>query len=546
MSREEIASPSDVTELSGSPWVLMAMVGAVGLITASTVITTTTIPEIGRALRASQSQLQWIADVYPLVLASLLLPAGAVLDRFGRKRGLIWGLGILAASLAWSAITPTPDQLIASRCCAGVGAALAFPGTLATISSSFSAAQRGRAVGTWAFGFMAGGLFGVLIGGGLVELYWWGASFLVTAALVVACLLLILLVVPETRDPGHSNFDPIGALLSCVGIGAVVLAVTEEPILGWTDALTVGGLVVGVAGLIAFAAWEIRTSRPLLDLRRFRDPSFGTASATLFVMFMVDFALFFLCFQYEAYILGYGPFKSVLGLMPEMITLPPVFVFAPAIANRFGRRLMMTIAMALCATGALSAALVGHDGRYWPFTLSLSVFWTGVALAMGPSTEAIIEAMPSAEQGVASAVNDIARELGAALGIAVLGSAFNAGYRRDVGHLLGSHAGHLRAAITDSPATGLQAVARLGAAGRPEIAIIHSGVFAGWNAALVVATALLIAVAIFVAIRYPGKADNREQRAPEVDAGQDLVDLGASKVEVTSISSSGHEPPGEF
>jgi EmrB/QacA subfamily drug resistance transporter len=514
----------------GNAVIVLIMCAAVGLIIANMVIPTIAIPEIGRSLRASQSQVQWIGDVYPLVLAGLLLPAGALADRFGRKRGLICGLAILAVSLAWSAYTPSADQLILSRTFAGVGAALAFPATLATITSTFDASKRGGAVGLWALSTIVGGFVGFLMGGALTQYFWWGASFVACAVLVLACLIVTVLIVPETRDPAHANFDPVGATLSCAGIGAFVLAVTEEPLRGWSDDLTVGGLVVGTIGLVAFIGWELRAPRPLLDLRHFRDRSFGIASLTIFVMFMCDLGVFFLYFQYDADVLGYGPLKSAIRFIPACAALLPIAPLGPVAARRFGRRLVLSTAMTICAVGYFLTAVVGDDGSYWAFTVCLGVFWAGVALAMGPATEAIIEALPPAEQGVASAVNDLARELGAAVGIAVIGSAFNAGYRSRVSHLLGPRSGSIGAAIKNSPTTGLQAVARLGAGSQPRIAVIHEGFFAGFRAAMLTGTVALVAVAICVALRYPSS-----RRVPALSPVENHAGPGGGTEECLSV-----------
>jgi EmrB/QacA subfamily drug resistance transporter len=491
-------------------WILVATCGSALLVSANTSVVTAAIPQIGLALNASQTSLQWVGDAYSLVLAGLLLPCGALVDRFGRKRGLVLGTMIMLVSLLWSGVSGSAGELIASRALAGVGAALMFPGTLATITNVVPADRRGRAVGMWAASFAFGGAVGTMLSGVTIEFFWWGSAFLPTAVLVAGCLILILVAVPETRDPEHSNLDPLGALLSCLAVGAFVLAMTEAPVHGWTSGVTLGGAAVGVVAAFDFLLWQSTNPRPLLNLRLFRNRAFSTGLAAISINFFAGFGWFFLTFQYETYVLGYGPIKAALGLMAGGSTVVPASAMSTTVAARFGRRATITVGLAITAGAAVVQAAVGHYSAFLPIGIGFFLMGMGVGLANGPPTEAVIEALPAADHGVASALNDTAREFGAAMGIAILGSAFNAGYRSGIRHLASGLPASVAAAVRSSPAAGLNAVRRH-LTGGSGIGVVHTGVIAGWVAALITTAVIAALGSILVFVRFPSHA--RDQAA---------------------------------
>lgn len=494
--------------------ILVATCGSSVLVMATTAAGTGILPVLARDLQPSQTEIQWIGDSYPLVLAALLLPAGSLLDRYGRKRGLVAGLAILAVALAFAGMADSPAPLILARALAGVGAALAFPATLATISNVIPEERRGSAVGLWAATAVSGGLLGILLAGGLTEFAWWGSVFLALAALTVLCLIVTVLVVPETSDPEHANLDPLGALASVVAIGALVFAVTEGPVHGWTDGRVVGVALVGLLAGAAFVAWELRTSRPLVDLRLFRNPSVATSSVALFLMFFGIYGWFYLCFQYESFVFGWSPFKTALGFLPLGVAVLVTAPFAPAIARRRGRRLVISTALGISAAGYALMALLGGAADYGVLGPAFLVLGLGVGVGCTPPTEAILEALPPAQQGVASAINDTARELGAAVGIAVIGSAFNAGYRESVGDALAAVPAPLAEAIRSSPAAGFGALAQAGVQAPVELAqVIRDGVVSGWGVAFVVTATVTAAATVYVARCFP--TSKPEAAAPD-------------------------------
>jgi EmrB/QacA subfamily drug resistance transporter len=490
---------------------------------ATTAAGTTLLPAIALDLRPSQTEVQWIGDSYPLVLAALLLPAGGLLDRFGRKRGLIAGLVVMALALAAGAFATSPGPLILARCLAGVGAALVFPATLATISHVIPPERRGSAVGLWAATAIAGGLLGVLVTGALVEVAWWGSAFLAMAGLTLVCLVSTVLVVPETSEPEGAHLDPLGAVTSVLAVGGLVFAMTEAPVHGWTDGRVLATGLLGLIAGAAFVAWELRAPRPLLDLRLFRNAAVATSSVALFLMFVAIYGWFFLSFQYQAFVLGYSPFQTALGLMPLGVALMVTAPFAPALARRYGRRLVIASALGVAAAAMALMALLGDSADYAVLVPTFVLFGIGTGLGSTPPTEAILESLPPAQQGVASALNDAAREMGAAVGIAVLGSAFNAGYRGEVGDALAAVPEPLAEAVRSSPAAGFGAIAQAGAEAPLQLVdVIRDGVMAGWSLAFLVGATVTAGSALYVARCFPASRHHTPEaaRPPAATAGQ--------------------------
>jgi MFS family permease len=465
--------------------------------------TVAVLPAIGTAARATQSDLQWIADAFPVILAALLLPAGALLDRHGRRRGMLVGLTILLVSMVALAAADSVGQVLAARCAAGVGSALVFPGTLATITAVLPDERRSRAVSMWAFSLIVGAMSGLLLCAAVTQIASWHAAFLGLGAIIAVLLVLVAAVIPETRATEGVVLDPIGAVASIVAIGLLTLAVSQGPIHGWTGFATLGPAVLGALALAGFVTWELRVPDPMPDVRVFADGGVCAAATALFVIFLAHFGLFFLIFQYESYVLGYNSLEAALGMVPPSvgILLTPVSLH---LGHRYGRRLIMATGLLVAAVGAAVAASIAATGAagYATFALGAFIIWAGMGLAMAPPTELIIEAIPAAKQGVASAVNDLARGLGAAFGIAISGSVFNGAYRA----FIADHSTGLPAttahAVSESPAIGLHALVASPSPGTSTDLVIE-GVLHGWQWSLTVLAVVLLIGAAIVAWRGP-------------------------------------------
>jgi EmrB/QacA subfamily drug resistance transporter len=465
------------------------------------------VPEIAGDLDATQRQLQWAADCYPLALASLLLPSGVLADRFGRKRFLVAGLSLLALGLLGASQARDPTMLLASLAVAGVGSGIGFPSTLASVTGVVDARRRPTAISVWAAAVPVGGLSGAMLTGAVLEVGTWPWAFGAAAVAAVACLLLALLVVPETRDPQHTTLDVPGALLSAAAVAALVVGLTEGPVAGWVDPHTLVPLAGAVVLGLAFVAWELRAPAPLLDVRLFAIPAFAAPVLAMTLMFGGLFGMVFLAYQWEAYVLGFRSLTAGIGLAPMAITMLPLALLGNRIARRIGFRGSLALALAAGCVGCVGFALSGQTDSYPLFFVAMVVFGACIGLSAGPGTDAISAPLPPARQGVASAVNDLARELGATLGIAISGTAFNAAYRAHVRERLDTTSDPLAQAVLTSPGAGERAVAAAGDAGSRHHDVLVGAASAGWSTgALVAAGAFLVALVLFLVFYPRGEA----------------------------------------
>lgn len=500
-------------------WIIAAVCGAAATMFMAITAVLAAIPELATDIHANQRQLQWAADCYPLALATLLLPAGVLADRYGRRRFLCIGLTLLTVGLVGASLAHSAGALIASLVFAGVGSGLSFPSTLATVTGAVPVERRPMAVSVWAAAVPSGGLLGAMLTGAMLQWASWEAAFLATGGVAFACLLLVLVVVPETRDPGHTRLDVPGALLSAGAVAGLVVGLTEGPVAGWTDVGTVGWLVAAGVLLVAFVAWETRTDHPLLDVSLFAIPAFGVAVAAMFLMFGGLYGIVFLAYQWEAYVLGLHHLKGGLALAPMAITMLPLAIGGTTLGARVGLKWMITAALASGVAGAVIFVWAGHTDAYWTLAIGCVVFGACIGLSAGPGTEAISSPLPAARQGVASAVNDLARELGATLGIAVAGTAFNGAYRSYVSDRLDVAHDPIAGAVLASPGAGTRAIAASGVTDPRYHEVLTSATSAGWTAgAIVIAGAFLLGLILFV-LRFPNRpqtANLRDARAEPV------------------------------
>ncbi|WP_420451950.1 MFS transporter [Ilumatobacter sp.] len=487
--------------------IIGSMCLAVVVIIASGAGISVAIPFIGETLQASQSELQWIIDAFNVVLAASLLPAGALGDRFGRKRLMLIGFVIFVAALVWSAATTDTTTLIVMRGIAGAGAALIFPGTLSTITNVIPDESRGKAVAAWAASASLGGTLGSLGAGGLIERYWFGSIFLAMAVVSVVAAIVVTVAVPETSDPADSNLDPIGSVLSIVGIGGLVLGIIEGPVKGWTDTITVAGFVAGIIGLLGFVVWELRTEHPLLDLELFERRGFSTGSVSIFLQFFASFGFFFVATQHLAFVFDYSPFIVAAALLPIGVTIPLGSALAPGLSKRLGRGIVGASGLLLLALGSFMFTLLTTGSNYWAFGTAVLVYGLGFGLAAPPATEAIVESLPAEEQGVASAINDVMRELGGAVGIAIIGSAFSAGYKNEIDNASASFPPGLADTVREAPGIGLGAAAEAGPDAPRIVELVQTSVNSGFGIAMWASASATILGAVYVLIRSPRGGD---------------------------------------
>jgi EmrB/QacA subfamily drug resistance transporter len=381
------------------------------------------IPTIVQDLGATNSQLQWMVDAYTLVFAGLLLTAGALGDRFGRRGALQFGLVVFGIGSLASAFADNPDQLIATRAFMGIGGAFIMPATLSIITNVFPPAERGKAIGVWAGTAGLAGVLGPTTGGFLLEHFYWGSVFLVNIPIVVIGILAGIFLIPTSKDPTAPRLDPIGAVLSIVGLIALLYAIIEAPQNGWTDPTTLAGFAVGLVLLVAFIAWEAHTDHPMLDVHFFQNPRFTAASMAIMFVFFAMFGTTFLLTQYFQFVLGYTPLQTGVRFLPWALTMLVSAPLSAPLAHRIGTKITVTLGMMLVTTSLVSFAWLSTDTSYWPAMVWRFVLLAaGMGLTMAPATESIMGSLPLAKAGVGSAVNDTTRQVGGALGVAVIGS----------------------------------------------------------------------------------------------------------------------------
>ena len=420
-------------EISRRRWVLLGvMCLSLVLVVMSVSGLNVTLPTLQRDLGATATELQWVVDAYAIVFAGLLLTAGALGDRFGRKGALMVGLVVFATASAVGALADEPSQVIAVRAVMGIGAALIMPATLSLIVAIFPPQERGRAIAVWAGFAGAGGALGPLVVGALLERYWWGSAFLVNVAVVAIVLTAVSLLAPRSKDEGATPLDPVGAVLSVVGLAALLFGIIEGPEEGWSSGRVVAAFVVAVVVLGSFFAWERRNPHPMLPLAFFRDIRFSVGTGVITFAFFAMFGFFFLFTQYLQFVRGYSALNAGAATLPLAVTLILVSPRSAALAERFGAGRVMAVGFALLLCGFGVLASVAPDSPYLELAAALVLLGAGMGITVAPATGGIMASVPLSRAGVGSAVNDTTRELGGALGIAVLGSIVSSTYRSSV------------------------------------------------------------------------------------------------------------------
>jgi EmrB/QacA subfamily drug resistance transporter len=479
------------------------------------------LPTLVRELGATSTQLQWMVDSYALVFAGLLLTAGALGDRFGRKGALIVGLVIFGGASLASAFANSADQLVATRAIMGFGAALVMPATLSILASVFPPEMRARAIAIWAGFAGAGAAIGPIAGGWLLEHFYWGSVFFLNVPVVIVALVAGRWLVPTSRDPEHAALDPVGAGLSIVGLGALLYGIIEAPTYGWTDPLVVSAFVSGLVFLVGFGLWELRVDHPMLDLSFFKDPRFSAASAAIMLVFFAMFGTFFLLTQYLQVVRDYSPLGAGLRTLPLAMTLMVVAPASARFVERLGAKRVVSLGLALVATGLALASTIGVTTPYIWLALVLVVMASGMALTMAPSTASIMTSLPLRKAGVGSAWNDTTRELGGALGVAVLGSLAASQYTSSLQDSIGGIPAQTAGAAEASVGAAVQISAQLpDALGQSLSAAARAAFVDAMALALLVAAGVALAAAVLVGKYLPaGAAADRRPVPEEVGLG---------------------------
>ncbi|MBA3288465.1 MAG: DHA2 family efflux MFS transporter permease subunit [Acidimicrobiia bacterium] len=395
-------------------------------------------------LGASNTAVQWVVDAYGLIFAGLLFTAAALGDRFGRKGALQAGLLIFAAGSVLGSMADSSGVLIAARAIMGIGAAFVMPSTLSILTNVFPARERAKAIAIWAGISGSGAAVGPIASGLLLEHYWWGSVFLVNLPIIAVAMIAGQRLVPKSKDATESPLDPIGALLSIVGLSALVYAIIEGPHHGWISAASVLWFGLAAVVLVAFGVWEWRTRHPMLDLRLFRNRRFAVSSGGITLVFFAMFGTFFMLSQYLQGVLEYSPLGASVRMLPFSVVMMAVAPQTPKLVARLGADRIGAAGLLLVTAGLIGTAMFRPDTAYLQLAVTMGVLAGGMALTMTPMTTQLMASVPRDRAGMGSATNDTTRELGGALGVAVLGSLLTSQYTSGVSSTVAGLPGDVR------------------------------------------------------------------------------------------------------
>ncbi|WP_175408955.1 MFS transporter [Streptomyces sp. TRM64462] len=469
---------------------------------------------------ATQGELEWAITSYALVFAGLLFTAGLVGDRLGRRRALLFGTVVFGVASALAALSASPAELIAHRALMGFGAAFVMPATLAVLMNVFERDEQPKAISIWvgAVGLAIG--IGPVTGGLLLEHFWWGSIFLVNVPIVIVLLGATLLLVPESRDPAPGRIDAGGVLLSVVGLVLLVYGIIRG---GELADFTAPGVVLPVLGgllvLAGFVVHERRTAHPALDMSYFRNPAFSAAVGGMALVFFALMGVTLFAAFYLQSVRGFSPLEAGLVLLPMAVTQLAFASRSRLLVQRFGGRAVCTGGLLLVA--ACLAAFSGFDATTPVWAIEVVLFAQGVGMAhvTPPVTVAVMQAVPREKAGSGSAVNNTFRQVGGALGVAVLGSVLSAVYRRGIEGGLGALPPEARAAAGESVEATLAAAERLGPAGRSLVAPAHAAFLDALHVTALCAAGVAAVGAVVVAAFLPGPGARHGPPAHAAEGG---------------------------
>ncbi|MGQ4477660.1 MFS transporter [Streptomyces sp. SAS_276] len=455
--------------LQGHPqrWIVLGVICLAQLtVLLDNTVLNVAIPSLTRELDASTADIQWMINAYSLVQSGLLLTAGSAADRYGRKKMLTAGLVLFGAGSLTAGLAQSTGQLIAARAGMGVGGALLITTTLAVVMQIFAPEEQPRAIGIWAAVNALGFATGPLLGGFMLNHFWWGAIFLINLPVAALALTAAVVLVPESKNPRGDRPDLLGALLSTVGMAALVYAIISGPAHGWTSGRVLLTAAVAVVVLGAFAYWENRVPYPMLDLDFFRDRRFtGAVTGVVLITFGMAGSLFLLT-QHLQFVLGYGPLEA--GVRTAPLALAIVALNFSGLAAKWTARLgappAIGLGMVLMSAGLVSIAVLAAGG-YAGTLLGLVLIGAGAALANPAMAHAIMSAIPPEKAGVGAGINGTLGEFGNGLGVTVLGAVLSSRFAAvslPVGLAAATSAAE-RQRVTDSFSAGLKVSQLVGA-----------------------------------------------------------------------------------
>jgi len=495
-----------------------------------------TIPTLSRVLGATTAQLQWVIAAYSLVFAGLLFSTGALGDRYGRKGALQFGLAVYLVACLFATASTAMWQLIACRAVMGIGAAFIMPSTLSILVNVFPPEERTKAIAIWASVTGAAGAIGPVASGWLLGHFWYGSVFLVNIPILITALVAGWFLVPKSKDPEQGQLDPVGAVLSIVGVVALVYGLIQAPEVGWASPETLGAFAIAAVVLAVFVLWELRVDEPMLDIRYFKSPAFSTGTGGMILIFLSMYGVMFMMTQYFQLIHGYSPLGTALRLLPMAPIMIIVSPLTPRLIARFGANRVVAFGMCAIAGGLLMFRPLTPTTPYIYLLLAMIPLVSGMALSMSPMTASIMSAVPPRRAGAGSAMNDASRELGAALGIALMGSLAASAYTNNLSKATAHLPVSVQQQASKSLSDALEVAQKMGgAAGRALTAAAQHSFIDGIQLAVTGSAILAVIAAVIVFTKLPPLPTHEEAGAEAVEtalgSAEIALELGLAGVE---------------
>ncbi|HTW42647.1 MAG TPA: MFS transporter [Solirubrobacteraceae bacterium] len=505
--------------MSGSSrrwWVLGVLCLPLLIVSLDNTVLNVVLPTLVRKLHATTSELQWIVDAYVLVFGGLLLVAGSLADRIGRKRTFVVGLVVFAAGSSWAAFSGSVGLLIAARASMGIGAALIMPSTLSIITAVFTGeGERQRAFGFWSATSGAGVALGPIIGGLLLAHFWWGSVFLINVPVAVLAVLCALPLVPDSRDPHASAPDPGGSLLSIAGLGLLLWGIIEAPVHGWSSTIVLGCAAAGIATLVGFVAWERSSSHPMLNLHYFGAPRFAAAVVCNGLLMFGLYGALFVLTQLLQFQLGYSPLQAGVRVLPAAGAIAVVAPLSTVLVRKLGSKLTVLAGLLIVAGGLWQISGASVSTSYGGVVIGMVMLGCGAGLVIPASTGAVMGSVPSAHTGVGSATNGSFMQVGGAMGVGIIGSLLSTRYQHRLTPTLAPyHLPHaVQQTILGSLGGALTVAGQLGGmTGRLLAAFARAAFVSGMDLGLLVGACIALAGALVAALALPARADADDAR----------------------------------
>jgi EmrB/QacA subfamily drug resistance transporter len=511
-------------------WILAALCTSLVIIAIDNTVLNVALPTIQNDLNASNTELQWIVDGYILVFAAMLLTMGTLGDRFGRHRTLVGGLVVFGTFSFLSGFAQTPGQLIATRVLQGLGGAAIMPSTLSILMNIFDdEVERERAIGIWAAVTGAGVALGPVVGGGLIAMFdTWTPVFWINVPIVLVALILGAWLIPPSKDPGAPKLDLVGGVLSTAGLFGVVFGIIESSTApaGWVDPMVLGPLLGGLLAIVVFVFWERHNDQPMLEVGLFKNMRFTAASVAIGLIFFSLMGGTYVFTQYLQYVQGFSPLEAGVRTLPLSLA---IMIFAPISARvdmRIGSKLTIGSGLAAMVVGFVMNSFFEVDTAYWYVALSIGLIGTAMGMSMTPATNSIMGTLPPEKAGIGSATNDVTRQVGGTLGVAVLGAILSKKYATKLDASLDTlpvkvqdHIDPFRTVLETSVDAAVKLSEKARAQGAPAeyvndvIGFAKQAFIEGQSFAYVVAASTACVGLIITAIWLPARSSGRPQVA---------------------------------